>query len=180
MTSRVSYALVWSGSSSRTVVPFFRGSGGTRINWLMNSGLIYPSASKASALIGGKVGASLAGASALGGEGGAVTFPVISVHCEGGVVPALPKIGPAAIVRAPSSAGFGFGTGVAGATAGDAFFHVAHTFDLRDAPFFILQRYKGQVQQCRLNNKARRKKTLSADLLLAGNVEPSESIVIFG
>ena len=81
--------------------------------------------------------ASSAGASALGGEGGAVTFPVISVHCEGGAFPALPKIGPAAIVQAPSSAGFGFGTGVAGATAGDAFFRVAHTFDLRAGPFFI-------------------------------------------
>ena len=107
------------------------------MNRLMNSGLINPSASKASALIGGNAGASSAGASALSGEGGAFSFPVISVHCVGGIIEAHPKTGPAVEVRAPSSAVF-FGAGVAGAAAGDGFFLVAHTFDLRAAPFFIL------------------------------------------
>ena len=111
------------------------------MNRLKNSGLMYPSSSKASALIGGKDGASLAGASAIGGEGGAVTFPVISVHCEGGITPALHRVGPAAMARVLSSLGVGFETeGVAGATAGDVFFHVAHTFCFREGPFFILQR----------------------------------------
>ena len=75
----------------------------------MNSGLMRPSSSKASALIGGKDGASLAGASALCGEEGVVTFLVISVDWEGGVIPALPRVGPTAMAREGfSSTGVGF------------------------------------------------------------------------
>ena len=111
------------------------------MNRLMNSGLMRPSSSKASALIGGKVGASSAEASALGGEEGVVTFPVISVHFVGGIIPALPRVGPAAMARVElSSTGVGFkAEGVGGGIAGEVFFHVAHTFCFK-APFFILQR----------------------------------------
>ena len=49
------------------------------MNRLMNSGLMRLSSSKAYTLIGQKVGASLAGASALGGEEGYVTFDVIKI-----------------------------------------------------------------------------------------------------
>ena len=147
------------------------------MNRLMNSGLMYPSSSKASALIGGKDGASLAGASAIGGEGGDVTFPVISVHCGGGVIPALPRIRPAAMVRGElSSTGVSFETeGVGGATAGEVLFRVAHTFCFREGPFFILQRTK----LSKSGNSAEQGRDVSADLLLAGDVEPSESVVIF-
>ena len=76
---------------------------------LMNSGLTRPSSSKASALIGGKDGASSAGASALGGEEGSATFPVVSVHWVGSVILALPRVKPAAMVRVEfSSTGVGF------------------------------------------------------------------------
>ena len=110
------------------------------MNRLMNSGLMRPSSSKASALIGGKIGASSAGASALGEEV-SVTFPVISVHCVGGMTPALPTGGAVTIVRVLSSVGFGSGTeGVDGGMAGEAFFLVATVFVFNGAPFFILQR----------------------------------------
>ena len=110
------------------------------MNRLMNSGLMRPSSSKASALIGGKDEASLAGASALGGEEGAVTFPVISVHWVGGVILALPRDGLAAVARVEfSSTGVGFkAEGVGGGIAGEVFLRVAHTFCFKGAPFFIL------------------------------------------
>ena len=110
---------------------------------------MYPTSLKASALIGGKDGASSAGASALGGEKGAVTFPVISVHWVGGVIPALPRVGPATMVRVEfSSTGVGFETeGVGGGIAGEVFFRVAHTFCFKGAPFFILQRQRSKVSK---------------------------------
>ena len=109
------------------------------MNRLMNSGLMHPSSSKASALMGGKIGASLAGASALG-EDVSVTFPVISVHCVGGVTLALPIGGVGTIVRMFSSVGFGSeAAGVGGGMAGEAFFLVATVFAFNGTPFFILQ-----------------------------------------
>ena len=117
------------------------------MNQLINTGLMRPSSSKASALIGGKVGASLAGASALGREEVSAVFPVISVHWVGGIIPDLPRIGPAAMVRVElSSTGVGFeAEGVGGGMAGEAFFRVAHAFCFKVAPFFILQSQRSKI-----------------------------------
>ena len=117
------------------------------MNRLMNFGLMRPSSSKASTLIGGKVGESLAGASSLGGEEGSVTFLVISVHLVRGVIPALPGVEPAVMVRVEVSS-----TDVileteraAGGIPGEAFFRTANTFCLKGAPFFILQSQRSKI-----------------------------------
>ena len=114
---------------------------------------------------------SLTGTSALGGEEGVVTFPVISVHWVGGVIPALPRVGPTAMVQVEfSSTDVGFeAEGVGGGIAGEVFFRVAHTFCFREGPFFILQRTK----LSKSGNTAEQGGNVLADLLLARDVDPA-------
>ena len=83
------------------------------------------------------------------------------------------------MVRVLSSTGVGFeAEGVGGATAGEVFFRVAQTFCFKGAPFFILQRQRSKNSKS--GNTAKQGRDVLADLLLAGDVEPSESVIILG
>ena len=78
-----------------------------------------------------------------------------------------------------SSTGVGFeAEGVGGGTAGKVFFRVAHNFCFKRAPFFILQRQRSKVSKS--GNTTEQRGDVLAYLLLAGDVKPSESVVIFG
>ena len=59
---------------------------------------------------------------------------------------------------------------------GEVFFRVAHTFCFKGAPFFILQRERSKFSES--GNTAEQGGDVLANLLLAGDVEPSESTVI--
>ena len=78
-----------------------------------------------------------------------------------------------------SSTGVGFeAEGVGGGIAGEVFFRERHTFCFKGAPFFILQRQRSK--NIKSSNTAKQGRDVLADLLLVGDVDPSESVIIFG